>query len=137
MYRFETKDGWREAGAYIQEHYQADDVLYFNPAAGILTLEVYLAQPLDYEGYPPDYDVRSGGWKGELVTEATAEREMAALATVYQRVWLVEFGPQFWDPHEYLQDWLDRNGHRIVEQSFGRVDVRLYDLAGGSWVGDE
>jgi uncharacterized membrane protein len=130
MYRVETKDGWREASAYIEERYQAGDVLYFNPAAGILTLEAYLIQPLDHEGYPPEYDVRTGGWKGELVTGATAEREMAALAVVYQRVWLVEFGPEFWDPHGYLQDWLDRNGHRAVEQSFGRVDVQLYDLAG-------
>jgi 4-amino-4-deoxy-L-arabinose transferase-like glycosyltransferase len=129
MYRVETKDGWRELATYIQERYQAGDVLYSNPAAGRLTLEAYLTRALEHDGYPPDYDVVTGGWAGEPVTEAIAEREMAALATAYQRVWLVEFGPEFWDPQGYLADWLDRHGHRAVQQSFGRVDVRLYDLA--------
>jgi hypothetical protein len=128
MYRVETKDGWREAGAYIQVRYEEGDVLYLNPAAGMLPLEAYLGRPLPYEGYPSEYDVRTGGWEGEAVTAVAAEREMTVLATQYQRVWLVEFGPEFWDPDGYVRDWLGRNGQELAEQHFGRVNVRLYEF---------
>jgi hypothetical protein len=130
MYREETKDGWRQAGAYIQARYRAGDVLYLNPAAGGLALDVYLARRLPKEGYPPEYDVRIGGWEGEPVTALAAERQMMALDREYGRVWLVEFVPEFWDPYGHLRAWLHRNGQRVSEQSFGRVDVMLYELDG-------
>jgi hypothetical protein len=129
MYGAETKDGWREAGAYIQARYEENDVLYLNPAAGMLPLEVYLARPVPVEGYPPEYDVRTGGWEGESVTAAVAEREMAALAADHGRIWLVEYGPEFWDPEGHLLDWLERNGQQLAAEHFGRIDVRLYEFA--------
>ena len=137
MYRVESKDGWREAGAYIQARYQPGDVLYMNPAAGILGLDAYLGQALPHDGYPPDYDVRTGGWVGELVTAAMAAREMAAVAEQYGRVWLIEFGPEFWDPEGYLRNELERNGQGTVEQRFGRIVVRLYELDRRSVAGDK
>jgi hypothetical protein len=128
MYRVETKDGWREAGAYIQARHEDGDVLYLNPAAGMLPLEAYLGRPLPHEGYPSEYDVRTGGWEGELVTAGAAEREMTALAAEYGRVWLVEYGPEFWDPEGYVLDWLQRNAHELAARRFGRIDVRLYEF---------
>jgi hypothetical protein len=127
MYRVEAKDGWREVSAYIQERYRPGDVLYANPAAGVLALDAYFDQSLPHQGYPPEYDVRTGGWEGELLTEAIAEREMTALAAEYQRVWLVEFGSEFWDPEGYMQSWLETNGQRSAERTFGGISVRLYE----------
>ena len=128
MVRVETKDGWREAGAYIEARFRPGDVLYLNPAAGRLGLDVYLVEPLPHEGYPPEYDVRTGGWEGEPVTAAVAEREMAALAGSYRRVWLVEFGPEFWDPDGHLRAWLQDHGRPGSQESFGRIVVTLYEL---------
>jgi uncharacterized membrane protein len=131
LYSLNTKHDWRGAAAYIEERYQPGDVLYLNPAAGMSTLKVYLHQSLPYDGYPPGYDIVKGGWEGESVTADIAEQVMAALAPEYQRVWLVEFGPEFWDPHGYLAAWLGRHGQLIVDQSFRGVRVRLYDLTRG------
>jgi uncharacterized membrane protein len=129
MYSEETKDGWREVGVLVQQHHRAGDVLYLNPAAGILTLEVYLSDSLEYDGYPFGYDLRTGGWRGEPVTRTIAEREMSGLATQFERVWLIEFGPEFWDPEGHIAEWLEGHGDRALERSFGRVAVRLYDLS--------
>lgn len=132
LYLLNTKHGWREAAAYIEEHYKAGDVLYLNPAAGILTLKVYLNQQLPYEGYPPGYDVVKGGWEGKRLTAADAEQIMVALTTEYQRIWLIEFGPEFWDPNAHLAAWLERHGRLAIDQSFRGVRVRLYELMRGS-----
>lgn len=129
MYQTETKDGWREAAAYLQSHYRPGDVIYLNPAAGALVLDAYLAGTLPREGYPPEYDVRTGGWEGEPVTAAVAEREMTALAADYGRVWLVEFVPEFWDAQGYLRAWLEENGSSVSEQRFSEIEVRLYRFA--------
>jgi hypothetical protein len=129
MYREETKDGWREAGDYIETHYQEGDLLYLNPAAGILALEPYLAHPLARGGYPPQYDVRTGGWEGTPVTAPVAERELEAATADYGRIWLIEYGPEFWDPEGHLLSWLEENGRQHTEQEFGEIRVRLYELA--------
>jgi hypothetical protein len=128
MYRVETKDGWREASAYIQERYRAGDVLYVNPAAGGLALDAYLEPGLPREGYPPQYDVRTGGWEGEPVTAQIAEQEMVALVSGYERVWLVEFEPQFWDPEGRLRAWLQTNERSVSERRFSRIVVTLYQV---------
>jgi hypothetical protein len=128
MYRVETKDGWREASAYLIEHSRPGDVLYLNPSASILALDVYLTRPLPYAGYPPEYDVRTGGWEGTPLTVATADREMSALTSGYRRIWLVEFGPEFWDPEGTLRAWLEGSGQRVEEQSFGRIVMTLFEL---------
>jgi len=132
LYSSNAKDRWREVAVYIEGNYQAEDVMYLNPAAGMLTLEAYLHQPLPYDGYPPGYDVVQGGWEGEHVTESIAGQVMVPLATEYRRVWLIEFAPRFWDSERCLATWLEHHGQLIADQPFGRVRVRLYDLAQGN-----
>ena len=132
LYLSNTKNGWREAAAYIEERYETGDVLYLNPAAGALTLRVYLHQLPPCEGYPPGYDIVQGGWEGEQVTAVIAESIMVALAAEYRRVWLVEFNPEFWDPEAHLAAWLERHGQMVADRSFRGVRVRLYELTRGS-----
>lgn len=132
LYGSNTKHGWREAAEYIEKHYQRGDVLYLNPAAGMLALRLYLHQPLPYDGYPPGYNVVHGGWDGERLTASTAERVMVALSAKYGRVWLVEFGPNFWDPEGHLAAWLQLHGQSVMERPFRGVRVRLYKLTPGN-----
>lgn len=129
LYTTNTKHGWREAAVYIEDNYQTGDILYFNPAAGKLTLEVYLnIRPIPHDGYPPEYDVVKGGWEGNPVTAEVADKIMSSLSTKYYRVWLIEFVPQFWDPEAHLASWLERHGKLIAKQEFQGVRVSLYDL---------
>jgi hypothetical protein len=130
MVRVETKDGWDDAAAFVQERFRAGDVLYLNPAAGMLTLQTYLARPLAHAGYPLGYDIRTGGWESERVTPSVAAQAMGDLSSAgYRRVWLIEFVPEFWDPEGYLPGWLAEHGQAGVERSFGRIRIRLYELA--------
>jgi uncharacterized membrane protein len=132
LYTVNTKHGWREAGKYIDRNYETGDALYLNPAAGIFTLEVYLNQTIPHDGYPLDYDIiRGGGWAGEIVTESIAEKAIDKLASQHNRIWLVEFGPRFWDPETHLSERLEYWGRVIEDRSFRGVRVRLYDLTKG------
>jgi mannosyltransferase len=129
LYCSNTKHGWREAAGYIGGQYQEGDVLYLNPAAGMLTLRPYLDESLPYDGYPPGYDVVHGGWEGEQITAGLAAETMAALPDTARRVWLVEFGPEFWDPEGHIAAWLELHGQPVTDWSFQGVRMRLYRLA--------
>jgi len=131
LYTVNTKHEWREAGTYIDAHCKTGDALYLNPAAGIFTLETYLGQSIPHDGYPLDYDIVKGGWKGKVVTANIAEQAIDQLASQYSRVWLVEFGPWFWDPEGNLAARIEYHGRLVEDQSFRGVHVRLYDLTQG------
>lgn len=128
MYGSATKHGWREAARYIEKYWENGDLLYLNPAAGNMTLRAYLSPMPPHAGYPTDYDVVEGGWDGERVTRASAGRILNELTLKYQRTWLIEFGPGFWDPEGNLATWLDDHGQLRFDQTFRGVRVRLYDL---------
>ncbi|MEM2989716.1 MAG: glycosyltransferase family 39 protein [Halobacteria archaeon] len=130
LYNTNTKHGWREVASYIEGNYRPGDLLYLNPAAGMLPLDVYLHMEIPYEGYPPGYDVIKGGWVGETVTADIANQIMKALSTKYKRIWLVEFVPTFWDPEAQLVAWLEKHGTRLDERDFQGVHVYLYDFQG-------
>ena len=131
LYTVNTKHEWREAGTYIDTHCKAGDALYLNPAAGIFTLETYLSQSIPHDGYPLGYDILKGGWEGEIVTASIAEQAIDKLTSQYSRVWLVEFGPWFWDPKMNLPASMEYHGRLVDDQSFRGIHVRLYDLTQG------
>jgi hypothetical protein len=123
-----TKDDWRGAAAYLEMQLQPQDRLYANPAASHLALDLYTSQPLPLSGYPPAYHIVTGGWDGERLTPALAAAQLAPLATQAQRVWLIEFYPEFWDPQAALSQWLAAHGRLVDDQWFGQVHLRRYDL---------
>jgi len=128
MYVSTTKHAWREAAMYIEKHWEKEDVLYLNPAAGKMTLGAYLNPMPPHAGYPTGYDIIEGGWEGKRVTRATAEQILNDLALEHQRIWLIEFGPGFWDPEGNLATWLSDHGQLRLDETFRGVRVRLYDL---------
>ena len=123
-----SKDDWRGVANYINTNYISGDLVFGNPAASSLALDLYSQNPFSFSGYPQDYDILTGGWTGQPLTPQSADVEMTNATYGYKRVWLVEFYPQFWDAHEYLSRWLAVHGTIIDDRLFGRIKLRLYEL---------
>jgi hypothetical protein len=121
-----SKDDWIGAAEYISSNAVEGDVLFGNPAAASLALEQYRQIDLPFFGVPEDYDIVSGGWTGTMLDQETTHRTFSQLSDDYQRVWLIEFFPEFWDEGETVEQWLSYNSMLIDEQWFGRIHVRLY-----------
>ncbi len=123
-----TKDDWRGASAYIQGRYRPNDVVYGNPAAAALPLSLYLDSQIEFDGYPPHYDILEGGWKGTTLTPEIADRLLRAEEAQHQRIWLVESYPEFWDPEGLLETWLEHNARLIDEWRLTNIRIRLYQF---------
>lgn len=124
-----TKDDWRGTAAYLQAHVQPGDLIYANPAASSLALSQYWDITIPYSGFPPGYDIVTGGWEGEEITPQIASSELIVVSQGHHRLWLVEFFPEFWDSGGYLASWLGEHGSLIDEQWFGKIHLRLYQLS--------
>ena len=125
-----TKDDWREATAHIQSHLQPGDIVFGNPAAVSLAFDIYQDQPFPFTGYPSHYSILRGGWEGQIITPSIAAEILQDATRGKQRLWLVEFAPSFWDPHQFIGQWLAQHARLKEDQSFGRIRIRLYQLAG-------
>jgi uncharacterized membrane protein len=123
-----TKDDWRGAAYYIETHSENSDLVFGNPAAGSLALDLYWGKTLAYTGYPPNYNILQGGWAGQPLTLQSADEQMSASTSGYKRVWLVEFYPKLWDKKEYIPSWLASHGNLLDEKSFSNIHLRLYEL---------
>jgi hypothetical protein len=61
------------------------------------------------------------------LTDTRARLE--ARADEHRRVWLVRWAANEADPDDLILNWLEGQGHRVNSVSFGRVELRLYDLS--------
>ena len=123
-----SKDDWRGMSAYIQANLQAGDAIYVNPAGATLVLNLYLDPATPIKGYPPDYEILTGGWKGEPLTADIAAQQLGSMAIQLKRIWFVEFFPEFWDPAGHLPAWLDEHATMLDHQRSGNIQLRLYLL---------
>lgn len=55
-------------------------------------------------------------------------RRLEALVADHARVWLVRWAANEADPDDLILGWLEAHGRPVGSQSFGRVELRLYDL---------
>ena len=55
---------------------------------------------------------------------------LEALAGGHDRVWLVRWAANEADPNDVILGWVEGRGRRLGAESFGRVELRLYDLRG-------
>jgi mannosyltransferase len=129
MYRAPQKQGWREAAEYVGQNGRPGDAVYLNPAAAGPTLAYYDTDSIPISGYPPEYDVISGGWKGEVVTPEIAAAELVPVAADHPRIWLMQSSASFWDPAGLFPAWLSEHGQLVAHQSFRGVSVSLYEVA--------
>lgn len=121
-----TKDNWRGAAKFIESETIPGDVVFSNPAASSLAISLYSDTPLTYSGIPENYNIVSGGWEGEMLSPGDANRILSQLDVDYQRLWLVEFFPEFWDEDLIIEDWLSKNAIQQSDRYFGRIRVRLF-----------
>ncbi|MFN2263245.1 MAG: hypothetical protein ACK2UM_03200 [Anaerolineales bacterium] len=123
-----SKDDWKGATEFIQQNSTPDDALFSNPAAASLAFDQYGELEIPLFGIPENYDIVSGGWEGEMLTPDKADDIFSELAQTYQRVWLLEFFPEFWDEDKYAENWLNHHSTLVVDQNFGRIRIRIYDF---------
>jgi uncharacterized membrane protein len=123
-----TKDDWRGSANFIESNVLPGDVIFGNPAASSLAISLYTDVPLIFAGIPDNYDIITGGWDGEMLTRVSANQFLRELNQDYQRLWLVEFFPEFWDENRTIENWLGQNAQIQDDQYFGRIHVRIYAL---------
>jgi hypothetical protein len=104
------------------------DKLYTNPAACNLALSLYGNLSIPVDGYPPNYDITKGGWDGKVITKDITDAVLGPSFKGFYRVWLIEFSPDFWDPNKDIPGWLNSHAFLLVDQYFGRIHVRLYQI---------
>lgn len=123
-----TKDDWRGTSKYLQNNFLEGDLIYANPSASFLAINLYAPNiPVDsYSGYPPDYQILTGGWKeGTIVTFSKAQEVLKPYLS-HRRIWLVEFTPQLWDPEGLIPFQLAQNYNQVLDQDFTRIRLRLF-----------
>lgn len=123
-----SKDDWRGLSAYIMANFEDGDVIYTNPAGSSLAMKLYLDDSISIRGYPPEYSVISGGWKGQPISADIAQKELSIISAQDKRMWLVEFGPEFWDPGGLIPFWLESNADLLSEQWFGRIHLYMFEF---------
>jgi hypothetical protein len=123
-----TKDDWRGVAHYIESHMEDGDLVYGNPAASSLALDLYWTKPLPFTGYPFNYDILHGGWAGQTLTPGLIDKQLSTSTQGFKRVWLLEFFPQFWDMNGFISSWLAAHSVLMDDRTFGNIHVRLYEL---------
>jgi len=124
-----SKDNWDEVNIYLHDQIEANDVIFGNPSAISLTFSIYDKELLTYfNGYPLNYDIVTGGWDGEIITREIADQTLTAAIKNKERLWLVEFSPEFWDPNQEIKIWLNENCHLIIEKKINNIRISLYDI---------
>jgi uncharacterized membrane protein len=123
-----TKDDWRGTAKFIARNALPEDVFFGNPAATSLAISLYTEVPINYTGIPENYNIITGGWEGEALTTTSANQILGELAQSFERLWLVEFFPEFWDQGQHIETWLKQNAIIQSDQNFGRIRVRIYLL---------
>lgn len=123
-----TKDDWRAAAFHIDENAIPGDAIFGNPAASSFALEQYVEFDEPFFGVPQNYNIISGGWEGDMLTPEVTGDILGQITVNFERVWLVEFFPEFWDESKTVESMLDNSAIMIDERDFGRIRVRLFAL---------
>ena len=125
-----NKDDWLSLVDFLKEEYQTGDILFYNPAAIQYSIKYnsFVNNPFKFQAYPRNYDIVSGGWAGEKLTIETSDEIIEDLIDTSNRVWYLEFAPEFWDPNQYLnKSFISKFGLPILSNEFGNVKLSLYE----------
>lgn len=64
-----------------------------------------------------------------FLPDAKTVQQLNGVNANYQRVWFIPAAPDFWDPDQYVEQWLDRRGDLLNEWRVGDFRLRLYAMA--------
>jgi 4-amino-4-deoxy-L-arabinose transferase-like glycosyltransferase len=123
-----SKDDWHGLADYVEMNFEGGDIVYSNPAGASLALDLYLTSPIPLKGYPPDFNILTGGWEGETLTSNIGNQQLSTISENVKRLWLVEFFPEFWDPDRLLPTLLEEQATLLDNKWFGNIHLRLYQI---------
>lgn len=107
---------WRSLARIISAHAQPGDLIIQNfPEMALL---YYDQSKLPLVVYPETF-----------LPDAQTAQQLNAVNANYQRVWFIPAAPDFWDPEQYVEQWLDRRGDLLKEWRVDAFDLRLYATA--------
>ncbi len=64
-----------------------------------------------------------------FLPDAKTAQQLNAVNANYQRVWFIPAAPDFWDPEQYVEQWLARRGDLLNEWRVGVLQLSLYATA--------
>ena len=121
------KSDFRAAAAFVEEHYQPEDLLLFQIPHGRYTFDYYFG-PTGYAAAGGLYTNHREDDGSYQMTEDQAAAQMERLTHGHERVWLVATEVAMWDQRHLVEEWLASWGTVVRAEHFARVDVTLYEL---------
>lgn len=104
---------WRGLTDIINANAQRGDIIVQNfPETSLL---YYDKTKLPLVVYPETY-----------LPDTETERQLNAMNANYQRVWFIPAAQDFWDPYQFVEQWLDRKDDLLEEWQAGDFRLRLY-----------
>jgi 4-amino-4-deoxy-L-arabinose transferase-like glycosyltransferase len=114
-----ARDDYRGLAQTIMLREQPDDAVVLTAPGQIEIFRYYYRGQSDLFPLPLQRPID--------LTDTRARLE--ALADDHRRVWLVRWAANEADPDDLILNWLEGQGQRVNSVSFGRVELRLYDLS--------
>lgn len=127
-YTVREKQQWREASQYVKNQWEPGDVVYYNAGVASAGTAFYLGSSVDQVGYPVLWDIHKGGRYGSQTTAEDVTHQLDELARRYERLWLVQYYPSYWDPEGHILAWLGEYAHKKAIPEFHGVNLQLYVL---------
>jgi len=107
--RYRNKEDYRSAAQYVEANEHIHDAILVTAPENIIAFTHY------YQGKLPVIPVPSVSLSGGLDPTQVAE-DLAALASSYERLWLVHCRTMFSDPKELVSQWLNNHAHRLEQR---------------------
>jgi hypothetical protein len=113
-----ARDDYRGLAQTIALREQPDDAVILTAPGQIEIFSYYYHGQTDLFPLPLQRPIDPADTRARLET----------LSEEHDRVWLVRWAANEADPDDLILGWLEGRGRRLGSQSFGRVELRLYDL---------
>jgi mannosyltransferase len=126
-----SKEGWKEAAAYVGQEAREGDLLLFNASWVQIPFDFYFraaGKPVAEHGLPADLFDR-GVLEPKMTTEDLPL--LRELIRGRERVWLVYSHDWYTDPQRLIPAALEQVLTPAETRSYGGVEIRLYEGARG------
>lgn len=113
----------RGVAQFLDQQVSSQDVVLFNASVASICVKVYGDMDYAVVTYPENYSILRSGYQDVKATLDIADRMVTELEREYQRLWLVEFMPQWWDPEGYIEERVEQSG--VLEQEWPFIGLRV------------
>lgn len=113
------KSDFRGAARLVAPRLQAGDLLIFQIPYGHYTFDYYCRQP---------FEQAEGLYTNHGMSETEVDRQMQAMTTNRQTVWLIGSEMEMWDQRHLVLQWLQAHARQTDEEGFARVTVWRFEM---------